>query len=193
MLVFEKYDGSNVGIVKLSGAIHAVVRAGYSADSSRHQQHHRFAQWVRANAGILSQMLKDGERFAGEWLAQVHSIKYDLEGRSPLVLFDKFTAQNKRALFSDWMHDAEQLLAAPRLIHIGHPIKPGYLLERLSAPFRVPRSTSAAPEGMVYRVERGGQVDFLAKWVRPDFEPGVYCIGKSEDELMWNTPNWQRL
>ena len=44
-----------------------------------------------------------------------------------------------------------------------------------------------APEGMVYRVERRGKVDFLAKWVRKDFEEGKYCIGIEEGNLIYNT------
>lgn len=43
-----------------------------------------------------------------------------------------------------------------------------------------------SPEGMVYRVERKGKVDFLAKWVRQDFEAGKYCIGIDEKDLIWN-------
>jgi len=39
---------------------------------------------------------------------------------------------------------------------------------------------------MVYRVERKGKVDFLAKWVRQDFEAGKYCIGIDEKDLIWN-------
>ena len=42
------------------------------------------------------------------------------------------------------------------------------------------------PEGMVYRVERKGEVDFLAKWVRSDFEAGKYIINKEEKDLVYN-------
>ena len=33
---------------------------------------------------------------------------------------------------------------------------------------------------------RKGKVDFLAKWVRQDFEAGKYCIGIAEKDLIWN-------
>jgi hypothetical protein len=39
---------------------------------------------------------------------------------------------------------------------------------------------------MVYRVERKGEVDFLAKWVRPHFEAGKYCIGIDEEKLIYH-------
>jgi len=42
------------------------------------------------------------------------------------------------------------------------------------------------PEGIVYRVERKGKVDFLAKWVRSDFPTGIYCIHVEEQNLVWN-------
>lgn len=41
-------------------------------------------------------------------------------------------------------------------------------------------------EGVVYRVERNGQVDFLAKYVRPDKIDGIYLPEISESEPIWN-------
>ena len=40
------------------------------------------------------------------------------------------------------------------------------------------------PEGLVYRVERKGKVDFLSKYVRHDFEAGKYLI--KEAPPIWN-------
>jgi hypothetical protein len=39
---------------------------------------------------------------------------------------------------------------------------------------------------MVYRVERKGKVDFLAKYVRSDFPTGQFCINVEEQNLIWN-------
>ncbi len=38
-------------------------------------------------------------------------------------------------------------------------------------------------EGYIWRVEHKGKVDFLAKWVRPDYEPGKYLFDVTE---VWN-------
>ena len=41
-------------------------------------------------------------------------------------------------------------------------------------------------EGIVYRVERLGKVDFLAKWVRPDKADGCYLPSESGQSEIWN-------
>lgn len=42
------------------------------------------------------------------------------------------------------------------------------------------------PEGVVYRVERHGKVDFLCKWVRPDKVDGKYLPEISGKPPVWN-------
>ena len=42
------------------------------------------------------------------------------------------------------------------------------------------------PEGMVWRMERKGKVDFLGKWVRDDFVAGKYLKGIGSDADIYN-------
>ena len=77
-------------------------------------------------------------------------------------------------------------LPLPRLLHHGEPAAVNELMPLLLLKTDAIRSREN-PEGMVYRVERKGTVDFLAKWVRPDFEAGKYCIGIADEEAVWNT------
>lgn len=44
------------------------------------------------------------------------------------------------------------------------------------------------PEGLVYRVERRNKVDFLAKYVRPDFTPGIFLPNISGLPEVYNYP-----
>ena len=46
-----------------------------------------FAAWVEANAARFRDVLVDGERIAGEWLALAHGIRYELP-HEPFVVFD---------------------------------------------------------------------------------------------------------
>ena len=39
ILVFEKYDGSNVGVAKFENKIFALTRSGYEANTSPYKQH----------------------------------------------------------------------------------------------------------------------------------------------------------
>ena len=46
-------------------------------------------------------------------------------------------------------------------------------------------------EGVVYRVERGGRVDFLAKWLHPQKRDGCYLPEVSGLDPVWNwRPMW---
>lgn len=130
-------------------------------------------------------LLENGERITGEWLAQAHGLKYNIEVE-PIVFFDHFNAENQRSKF-DYLGELAIMygLQLPRMLHRGKAIKTDDLLPNLNLKTDGIWATEN-PEGMVYRVERKGKVDFLAKWVRSDFEAGKYIIGKEESELIWN-------
>ena len=181
IFVFEKYDGSNVGVGKKDGKIFALTRAGYEAKTSPYSQHHKFAEWVDKRTDFFDNLLNDGERITGEWLLQAHGLRYDIFG-DPIVFFDYFNAKNERQNY-EFLKTLN--LPLPRLLHQGDPIRVAELLPILNQKTETIRSHEN-PEGMVYRVERRGEVDFLAKWVRADFEPGKYCIGVEEEDLIWN-------
>lgn len=90
ILVFEKYDGSNVGVAKFENKIFALTRSGYEANTSPYKQHHYFANWVKKRELLFADMLQNGERITGEWLAQAHGLIYKIEVE-PIVFFDYFT------------------------------------------------------------------------------------------------------
>lgn len=180
--VCEKYDGSNVGVAKKEGQIIPLTRGGYHATTSPYRQHHEFARWVESKTNLFYGLLNDGERITGEWLLQAHGLIYEIS-QEPIVFFDYFNKNNKRYPFEVLK---TMPLPLPRLLHTGDAISVDELLPILNQKTDAIRSTTD-PEGMVYRVERKGQVDFLAKWVRPNFEAGKYCIGIDDEEATWNT------
>lgn len=153
ILVFEKYDGSNIGVAKFENKIFALTRSGYEASTSPYKQHHYFSNWVKKRELLFADMLQNGERITGEWLAQAHGLIYKIEVE-PIVFFDYFTPNNERVLFEELRTKAIESVELP--------------------------------EGMVYRVERKGKVDFLAKYVRSDFPTGQFCINVEEQNLIWN-------
>jgi ATP-dependent RNA circularization protein (DNA/RNA ligase family) len=185
IIVTEKYDGSNVGIAKVNGQIVAITRSGYEAYSSPYKQHHLFASWVYGNVNGFKELIGEGERMAGEWMAQAHGLMYNIDG-CPFVLFDYFTSDNKRVTHDELLSkisDPWVAIKAARVIHKGDAIPTGELLKSLNK--GTPEIKSIGdPEGMVYRVERHGKVDFLAKWVRSDFPTGKYII--DQPETTWN-------
>lgn len=173
IFAFEKYDGSNVGIGKMNNNIFALTRAGFEAKTSPRKQHHYFSDWVYKNKKLFSEILNEGDRITGEWLLQAHGMKYKIEG-DPILFFDYFTPNNERILQSDLRQITSKYgLNMPRLLSEGEPITVNELLPILNLKTKGFESEEN-PEGIVYRVERRGKVDFLAKWVRHDFPTGKY-------------------
>ena len=132
ILVFEKYDGSNVGIAKFDDKIFALTRSGYEASTTPYKQHHLFADWVKKRESLFEDMLQNGERITGEWLAQAHGLVYNIEVE-PIVFFDYFTSNNERVLFKDLEDKANKYgLQLPRKLHEGQPITVEKLLPILN-------------------------------------------------------------
>lgn len=175
ILSFEKYDGSNVGICKKNNKIYAITRSGYEAKTSPYKQHHKFSEWVYKEENMFLAMLNEGERIVGEWLIEPHGLLYNITG-DPIVFFDYFDGAGKRILYNDLKAILFDFgLKVARLLSNGNPKSLNELLPILNKKTKYTESQDD-PEGIVFRVERKGNVDFLAKWVRPDFEAGKYLI-----------------
>ncbi|MEE9573008.1 MAG: RNA ligase family protein [Candidatus Neomarinimicrobiota bacterium] len=184
--VTEKYDGSNVGVCKKDGKIYALTRSGYIANSSKYKQHRIFSDWVLRNVLLFHALLNEGERLCGEWMIQASGMRYNiLTEDAAFIVFDIIDNQNIRVSineFYDKLYGTE--LKTARMLHNGGAISPSKLIEMLNIKTEFCRSCDN-PEGMVYRVERKGKIDFLAKWVRSDFEPGKY-LTDDENKVIWN-------
>lgn len=186
IIIQEKYNGSNVGIAKNNGQILALTRSGWLADSSPYHQHHIFAEWVRKEYSMFDSLLNEGERIAGEWLYQAHGLKYKISTH-PFLAFDFFDVQNNRLGFQEFDFRIHTSIPVPRswffpamAVPVSKAIE---FINRLTS-HRI--SCKETPEGVIYRVERKGKVDFLAKYVRPDFEPGKYLPEMSGNDPVYN-------
>jgi len=86
IMLQEKLDGSNVACFKCEGKLLPLTRAGNSAWSSPYEQHQLFARWMLENTDRFTEVLHEGERVCGEWLAQAHGTRYALP-HEPFVAF----------------------------------------------------------------------------------------------------------
>ena len=181
VIVTEKLDGSNVAVANVDGEIIALGRSGYTAFSSPFEQHHLFGVWTQRNIARFD-FLKPGERVNGEWLALAHGTKYALTGE-PFVAFDMM-AGDKRLLWDEITtrcraNDVEVV----RVLSDGSPIQVDAVLPLIETSGH---GALESVEGAVWRVERKGVVDFLAKWVRPDKVDGKYLSDISGHPEIWH-------
>lgn len=176
VIVQEKLDGSNCSVGLLDGKLIPITRKGYHARTSPYEMHHMFADWVDANADRFNAVLKEGERICGEWLAYAHGTLYDLSEREPYAVFDIMTGA-ERLPFIEFTERVGTNFAKPTLLHIGQPISIRKALELVDAHNYGADET----EGVVYRMERKGKVDYLAKFVKHNKVDGKYL-----DEDIWN-------
>lgn len=173
VIVQEKLDGSNVGVAKVNGRICPLTRSGYLANTSPYRQHHVFYAWVMANQELFDDVLKEGERMCAEWMLMAHGTKYMIvEERDLFRPFDIMHG-NTRLIYSAFINRLAARFYVPHMLSHGEPCSVEVALDRLNeqgSPTRCPDE----PEGVVYRVERLGRVDFLAKFVQPDHVAGRY-------------------
>lgn len=178
IIVTEKLDGSNVGIVNLGGILYPIIRSGYHANNSNFKFHHRFTRYVCNNGNMFS-WLPDGWRIAGEWLTLAHGTIYDITKESPFCAFDIFNESNERICYIDFIRQCSKYnIPTVPLLHIGQPISIENAVKLLG---KGHYGNPDKPEGFVYRLERDGKVEFLAKWVQADKEDGKYL-----DSNIWN-------
>ncbi len=188
LIVQEKLDGSNVGVCKVGGRVIAINRSGWTCADSPHEQHRMFDRWVQQRAERFDTVLEEGWRVCGEWLALAHGIKYKLP-HEPFVAFDLFDENDKRFIYDDFWRLAGASFTSPRVMHYAES---AYPIERA----RTQPSAHGAiedKEGAVYRWERGDRVLMLAKWARPDMEPGKYLTGLKDRAVVnaFDTWNWR--
>ncbi|MEM7289458.1 MAG: RNA ligase family protein [Pseudomonadota bacterium] len=201
LIVQEKLDGANVGVAKINGEIVPLSRAGYHARTSPYEQHHMFADWVRDNQKRFDMVLDDGERLCGEWLAQAHGTRYDLEESMheysiPFVAFDIMKG-HERLVYDEFESRVSRVFNIPGLIYKGQEAIP--IDEAMSVLKRVGNhygfhGALEPCEGAVWRVEfdrqvKGGrkrEVLFLAKYVMHDKVDGKHFPSISGEPEVWN-------
>lgn len=184
VIVQEKLDGSNVGVAKINGRIIPITRSGYTACSSKYEQHHKFAKWVMRNWGKFYSFLKDGERIVGEWLVQAHGTRYDLIDKDPFVVFDIMKGLD-RLCYNEIRTRTNGIFVTAYTVHVGESLGISDAMNMLGEFGK--HGAIDCIEGAVWRVERCGKVDFLAKYVRPDKEDGCYLPEISGNGAVWNT------
>jgi hypothetical protein len=182
IIVQEKLDGSNVAVARVNGVLHILTRAGYPAISSPYEQHHKFALWAYDNIDRFDELLKEGERICGEWLAQAHGTRYDLK-HEPFVAFDIMTGEKRLNYHTFRDRVTKYDFIVPFLVSYGPPVAVKDAMSKMGSGNH---GAIDPVEGLMYRIERKGEVDFLTKHVRSDKQDGKYLPEYNNDIITWN-------
>lgn len=170
VIVQEKLDGGNVGVCKVNGKIIPITRAGYTALSSPYETHHIFHKWAMDYEARFMELLNEGERIVGEWMYHVVGTKYELKN-DPFLAFDIMNGMERLPYIEFLTRISREYIQTPKLLHIGQPITIKDVEKLLG---KKGHHGADKAEGAVWRVERKGKVDFLAKYVRHGKEDGIY-------------------
>lgn len=181
IIVTEKLDGSCVSVARVGGEIVALGRAGYLAASAPYDHIQDFAVWVKQNVDLFAD-LPDGERLCGEWITMAHGTIYEpLE--VPFVVFDLMRGETRLP------HDEMVEVAKACGLDNAHVISDGPPLSVEQALAAIAdggfHGAKDGVEGCVWRVERRGQFDFIAKFVRHDKQDGKYFAQITGADPIW--------
>jgi hypothetical protein len=181
IIVTEKLDGSCVSIARVEGRIVALGRAGYLAASAAYEHIQHFAIWVAEHEDRFS-ALPDGERLCGEWCTMAHGTIYEPMA-VPFVPFDLMRGE-KRLPVDELAEVATECgLRTAHVISDGPPLSVEDALAAIAnGGFH---GAQDGVEGCVWRCERSGEFDFIAKFVRHDKQDGKYFTQISGEEPIW--------
>ena len=184
VIVTEKLDGANVAVANIGGELHALGRQGYPAHTAPFEHIRMFGAWVHGHLERFLEMLEPGEVLHGEWMVLAHGTRYVLAPGDEFIAFD-LTLDGKR---EPWDVAAERCrrfdVATPVTLSDGPPASVESMLARLDEVGR-PVAAGEEREGAVWRVERRGGYDFLAKFVRPSKVDGAYLPELSGEAPIW--------
>lgn len=166
VVVQTKLDGSCLSVAKIGGELVPIGRSGYLVASAPYAELREFLDYVEEYKDRFDRLLNEGERVVGEWVKYALSTKYVINSHRQLFRpFDIMVGHER----IHWR------LLDERVCQVGfRPVDTLSVGE--AVPVDVARALQNDPnaEGLVYRMEnlKNGRVEYLAKWVRSDYEPG---------------------
>lgn len=149
VIVTEKVDGCNVGVIKQGDSLFPIIRKGYDVRTNQFDWIRDFARFVDQNEKRFLHLLSDGERVCGEWMIKTHTIQYAMP-HEPFICFDLIKGLDR----IPYAEACERLqgddFVCAGLVHSGEAISTEMAITRLGSGFH---GAKGAPEGVVYRYE----------------------------------------
>lgn len=192
VIITEKVDGSNVGVVKKNDKLYPITRKGYDVRDLHDKNGNKvlfllyFAKYVEDNQDKFYSLLRNGERCVCEWMIRTHTIPYILDSE-PLFLLDIVNCETKKRESYDNLKQ--------RAYKNGFNIPPEIFrstegtntlsLNELQTKIKyslVNKTKTQDIEGFVWRYQRDGKFYNSAKFVNGFIQP----IHREINENVWN-------
>lgn len=162
VIVTEKLDGMNAGVIKIDGKLYPIGRKGYDVRTNNNEWIRNFALYVENNAERFDGILKEGERICGEWLIKTHTIQYKFN-HEPFVVFDIING-HERVLYNELVYRTNKFgFDRPTLIHMGESVPRSLMLTIMTSSGY--HGAIDGAEGVVYRYESKDKYIFSGKFV----------------------------
>lgn len=168
----EKMDGSCVGVTKLNGEILALTRNGYLAKNSIYKQHNAFDLYVQNNMNTFKDLVNEGDFAIFEYIGVNHGTLYKYM-KDPLYLIDYFIDKKRQSVLVTSKIARKYGFNTPITWYMAESIKAKEVYNALREELES-KGLDYLPEGLIYRCEKEESFSFIAKWVRPNYEPLKY-------------------
>ena len=172
VIVTEKIDGMNAGLIRLNGEYYPLSRKGYDIRNKLIYEDNSinwlFFFWsYYCSEFVNSFILMEGERLVFENVMMIHSLQYNFKKLQPIFLLAVFDKDNKRKNYEETRRIAESYEAqVPPVLSERLPLKPEEIMKFYDKSLV---GCKGLMEGLVYWYDRfiDGEYFFdgLAKFV----------------------------
>ncbi|MBA4688592.1 MAG: hypothetical protein H2184_15680 [Candidatus Galacturonibacter soehngenii] len=168
VIITEKIDGMNAGVIKKNGFLYPINRKGYDTRNMGKTQEYlsllgnEWAKWVDNHYQIYDSILEEGERLVFENAILKHTLEYRFRCE-PVFLLAKYRSNNTRINYKDLCELAKKYsLNQPPLLNIGVAIPPEIIISQYPKGII---GVKGQIEGVVYSYEHNGEHESCAKYV----------------------------
>lgn len=174
IIVTEKIDGMNAGLMRLNNEYYSLSRKGYDIRTKILYEdksiNFLFFFWAYyCSEFVQKYVLMEGERLVFENAMMIHSLQYDFKKQEPVFLLAVYDKDNKRMNYEDtkdiaYFYDVQ----LPPVLSERLPLKPEEIMKFYD---KSPVGCKGLTEGLVYWYERYNSdthscsYDGLAKYV----------------------------
>lgn len=182
VIVTEKVDGCNVGVLRRGNELFPILRKGFDVLSNPLDWIREFHEYVDVRKDRFWSLLNDGERVCGEWMIKTHTLQYRMK-HEPFICFDLITDNYRDNYLSARHRLKSNGFVTAGLVHYGTAIPAQVAIGMLGDGFH---GVAGEPEGIVCRYESKDGFLFSGKYVSNTFVGNTEIFRQNIDSGIMN-------